>query len=83
MRIVALEDGMTITVEAERDAVSGDHGVQRAQIADGIFGFELEVRGEDLPGGVVLKANQSEGGAAAFEPVVTVGTVARRTTDGF
>jgi hypothetical protein len=35
--------------------VGGDHGVQGAQIADGIFGFELEVSGQDLAGGVVLK----------------------------
>ena len=64
---------MAIAVEAERDAVGGDHGVQRAQIADGIFGFELEVSGEDLAGGVVLKADQSKLGAATFEPVMTAG----------
>jgi len=38
--------------------VGGDHGVQGAQITDGIFGFALEVRGQDLTGGVVL--NRSE-----------------------
>jgi hypothetical protein len=31
------------------------------------------VRGEDLAGGVVLKADQREHGAAAFEPVMTAG----------
>ena len=71
--IVALEDGVTIAVETERDAVGGDHGVQGAEIADGIFGFELEVSGEDLAGGVVLKADESEHRAAAFEPVVATG----------
>ena len=64
---------MEVAVEAERDAVRGDHGVQRAEIADGIFGFELEVGGEDLVSGVVLKADEGEGGAAAFEPVMTAG----------
>ncbi len=68
MRIVALENGVAIAVEAERDAVSGDQGVQSAEIADGIFGFALEVGGRDLAGGVVLKADQSEGGATVFEP---------------
>jgi hypothetical protein len=54
--IVAREDTVTIAVEAERDAVGGDHGVQDAQVADSIFGFELKVSGEDLAGGVVLKS---------------------------
>src|SRR5208283_3957034 len=71
--IVALEDGVTVAIEAERDAMGGDHGVEGAEITDGIFGFELEVRGEDLAGGVVLKAEEGERGAAAFEPVVAAG----------
>ena len=71
--IVALEDGVAVAVEAERDAVGGDHGVQSAEIAEGIFGFELEVSGQDLAGGVVLKADEGELGAAAFEPVMTAG----------
>ena len=71
--IVALEDAVAIVVEAERDAVGGDHGVQRTKIADGIFGFELEVSGEDLAGGVVLKADQSQRWTATFEPVMTAG----------
>jgi len=53
--------------------VGSDHGVQGAQIADIILGFELEVRGEDLTGGVILQADQSERRAAAFEPIVTAG----------
>jgi hypothetical protein len=60
-------------VEAEGDAVSGDHGTESAEIADGVFGFELEVSSEDLAGGVVLKTDESELGAAAFEPVMTAG----------
>jgi hypothetical protein len=53
--------------------VGSDHGVQSAQTADGIFRFELEVSGQDLAGGVVLKADQSEGGATALEPIVAAG----------
>jgi len=53
--------------------VGGDHGVQGAQITDGIFGFALEVRGQDLTGGVVLKPDQSEHGAATLEPVMAAG----------
>src|SRR5450432_1276525 len=73
VRIVALEDGVAVAIEAERNAVGGDHGVQGAEIAEGIFGFELEVSGEDLTGSVVLKADEGEHGTAAFEPVVTAG----------
>ena len=73
VRIVALEDGVAIAVEAERDAMSGNHGVERAEIAESVFGFELEVSGQDLAGGVVLKAEERKLGAAAFEPVMTAG----------
>ena len=69
--IVALEDAVAVAVEAEGDAMSGDHGTESAEIADGVFGFELEVSGKDLAGGVVLKRDESELGAAAFEPVMT------------
>ena len=71
MGVVALEDAVAVAIEAKRDAVSGDHGAQSAQIADGIFGFELDVHGQDLAGGVILKADERELGAAAFEPVMT------------
>ena len=69
--IVTLEDAVAIAIETERDTVRGDHGVQSAEIAEGILGFELEMGGQDLTGGIVLKADQGEGGAAAFEPVMT------------
>src|SRR5271167_2616399 len=71
--IVALEDAVAVAVEAERHAVRGDHGVQSAQIAEGVFGFELKMSGEDLAGGVVLKADEGEFGAAAFEPIMAAG----------
>ena len=71
--LVALEDAVAVAVEAQRDAVGGDHGVQSAEIADGIFGFELKVSGEDLASGIVLKADESQGRTATFEPVVTTG----------
>ena len=73
VRVVALEDGVPIAVEAERNAMGHDQGLQGAEIADGIFGFELEVSGQYLAGGVVLKAEQGEHRAAAFEPVVATG----------
>src|ERR1700728_113689 len=71
--IVALEDAVAVTVEAERDAVSEDHGLQGAEIPHGIFWFELKVSGKDPTGGVILKADESELGAAAFEPIMTTG----------
>src|ERR1035437_5007063 len=71
--IVALEDAVAVVVEAEGDAMRGDHGLQGAKIAERIFGFELEVSGQDLTGGVILKADERELGAAAFEPVVPAG----------
>src|SRR5208337_2340131 len=43
------------------------------EIAESIFGFELEVGGQDLAGGVILKADESELGAAALKPVMTAG----------
>src|SRR5664280_1468828 len=51
----------------------GNHGAQSAEIAERIFGFELEVSGEDLTGGVILKADERELGTTALEPVVTAG----------
>ena len=58
--IVALKDAVAIAVEAERHAMSRDHGMHRAHIAEGVFGFELKMSGEDLAGGVVLKADEGE-----------------------
>ena len=40
--IVALEDAVAITIEAERDAVGGDQGVQRAEIAEWYFRLRVE-----------------------------------------
>src|SRR5437868_11687602 len=47
--------------------------MHRAEVAEGVFLFELKMNGEDLAGGVVLKADQCKFGAAAFEPVMTAG----------
>ncbi len=81
VRIVALEDGVTVAVEAEGNAVGGDHGVQGAETAHGIFGFELEVRSEDLAGSVVLKADQGKNGAATFEPIMPAGIGERHNAE--
>src|SRR6202049_1067216 len=71
--IVALKDAVAIAVQAKGDAVSGDHGAQSAEIAESVFRFELEVSGEDPAGGVILKADEGELGAAALEPIMTAG----------
>jgi hypothetical protein len=81
--IVALEDAVAVAVEAERDAVRGDHGMQGSEIAEGVFGFELEVGGEDLTGGIILKADESELRAAAFEPVMTAGVGERHHAEAW
>ena len=73
MGIVALEDAVAVAVEAEGHAVSADHGAQSAEIAESIFRFELKMSGEDLAGGVILKAHEGELGATAFEPVMAAG----------
>jgi hypothetical protein len=64
---------MAVAVEAEWNAMGDDHGVQSAKISHGIFGFELEMSGEDLAGSVILEAHQSELRAATFEPIMTAG----------
>src|SRR5260221_1652126 len=73
VQIVALKDGVTVAVKTERNAVGRDHGMQGEEIAHGIFGFALEVSGQDLCGSIVLKTDEGELGAAAFEPVMTAG----------
>ena len=64
--IVALEDRVAVAIETEGDAMGGDHGVESAKIANRIFGFELEVGGQDLAGGVILQADKGELGTAAL-----------------
>ena len=73
VRIVALEDAVAVAIDTERHAVSRDHGLQSVEIAERVFWFELKVSGEDLAGGVVLKANESEFRTAAFQPIMTAG----------
>ena len=73
VRIVALEDAVAVAIDTERHAVSRDHGPQSVEIAERVFWFELKVGGEDLAGGVVLKADEGEFGAAAFQPIMTAG----------
>ena len=43
VRVVALEDAVAVAIEAEGNAVCCVHGTESAEIADGIFGFDLEV----------------------------------------
>src|ERR1700675_3001003 len=70
---VALKDDVAIAVDTERHAVSGDHSVHRAKIAESIFGFKLEMGGEDLACRVILKADECELGPAACQPVMAAG----------
>jgi hypothetical protein len=63
-----------VGIVALKDAVAGgDHGVQSTEIAESVFRFELGVSGEDLAGGVILKADQGELGVAAFQSIMTAG----------
>jgi hypothetical protein len=73
VRIITLKDIVAVAIQTQRDAMRGDHGVQHTQIAKRIFGFELETCGKDLTGGVILKTDQRELRAAAFEPIMTAG----------
>ena len=73
MGIIALKNIVAIAIQTQRDAIGSDHGMQNAQIAKRIFGFALEARGKDLTGGVILKTDQCELWAAAFEPIMTAG----------
>ena len=54
--------------------------VCRAKIAEGVLGFELEVGRQDLAGGIILKAEESELGTAALEPVMAAGIGERHHT---
>jgi hypothetical protein len=71
--IVALEDAVAIAVKAEGDTVSHDHGMHSAEITESVFRFQLKVSGEDLAGGVVLKADEGELGTATLQPIMTAG----------
>ena len=64
---------MAIAIEAQGNAMSGEQGLQTAEIAGGILGLQLKASGHDAAGSVVLKAQQSEAGAAAFQPVMAAG----------
>ena len=72
---------MAIAVETERNAVRHYQGMEGAEIAESIFGLQLEMSGQDLSGGIVLKANESQFGAAAFQPVMTAGIGERHHTE--
>jgi hypothetical protein len=46
--------------------------MQELKIADRVLGFELEMGGQDLAGGVILEGNEGELGPAVLQPGVTV-----------
>ena len=71
--VIALKDIVAVAIETQRDAMGGDHGLEYVEIAKGIFGFELEARGQDLTGGIILKPDQGQFRTTTFEPIMTAG----------
>ena len=67
--IVANEDAVAIAVEGHRHAEARKQAAEQVEIAFGGFGGK-ERSCENFAGGVVLKTESGESGAAAFEPVV-------------
>lgn len=60
---------MAIAVETERRAAAAQEAMQQAEIAASVLGGE-EFGDRDFAGGVVDEGQQSEFGAAIFEPAV-------------
>jgi hypothetical protein len=67
--VVADEDAVAITVEAERYAAAAQQAAEQAEIAASVFGEE-ELGDGDFAGGIVEEAQQSELGTTIFEPSV-------------
>src|ERR1019366_5992871 len=47
--------------------------MKATKVTQSILGFELELGGQDVAGGVILEADEGEARTAALEPVVTTG----------
>jgi len=67
--VVTDEDAAVIAVEGERDTAGTQELTEQREIAGSGFGGE-ELSGEDFSGSIVLQAEGSEPGAAAFEPIM-------------
>ena len=70
--VVADEDTVAITIEAERNAVAAQQAAEQTEIAAGVFGGE-ELGAKDFAGGVVEESEQGELGTAIFQPAVEAG----------
>ena len=70
--VMAHEDAVTISVEAEGYAEAAQQAVEQAEIAAGIFGGE-KFGDENFACGVVQESEQSKLRAAIFEPAVQTG----------
>jgi hypothetical protein len=69
MVIVANEDTVTVPIQGHRDAEARKQAAEQAEIAFGGLGGK-ESRGENFPGGIVLKTESGKPGAATLKPVV-------------
>ena len=67
--IVADEDAEAIAVEGQREAVGGADLLEHGGVAVQVLG-RPNVQGEDRAGGIVDRAVEGHGRAAAFEPVM-------------
>src|ERR1019366_30802 len=70
--VVANEDAVAISVEAERYAEAAQQAVEQAEIAASIFGGE-EFGDKDFTSGVVEETEQGKLRAAIFQPAVKAG----------
>src|SRR5450759_756736 len=70
--VVANQDAVAISVEAERNAVAAQQAVEQAEIAARVFGGK-EFGDQDFACGVVQKAEQGELRAAIFQPAMKAG----------
>ena len=72
MIIVAHEDAVAISVEAEGDAVAAQQAVEQAEIAARIFGGE-KFGDQNFARGIVQEAEQGKLWAAIFQPAMQAG----------
>jgi hypothetical protein len=70
--VIANEDAMAISVEAERDAKAAEQALEQAKIAAGVFGGK-EFGDQNFARGIVQKAEQGKLWAAILEPAMQAG----------
>jgi hypothetical protein len=70
--VVAHEDAVAISVEAERNAEAAQQAVEQAKITAGVFGGE-EFGDQHFARGIVEEAEQSKLGATILQPAMKAG----------